>query len=154
MSYLGQCSCGKVRYRLNSTPIVTHACHCRQCQRLAGSAFVMNAVIEKDAVELIAGVPVSIQFEGTTHTAHFCAHCGTYVWSAYTGRFDGCWFIRVGTLDDPDAFAPEAHIFTSTKQPWMPIPDGAPRYREGYELAEILNEDSLKRLWAANSRAN
>lgn len=154
MSYCGKCSCGKVRYRLNSRPIVTHACHCRQCQRLTGSAFVMNAVIEQAAVELLSGVPAAVQFDGTSHTAYFCTDCGTYVWSAYTGRFDGCWFVRVGTLDDPDEFAPEAHIFLGTKQPWLPVPESLPQFQEGYELQVLLSRDGLDRLKAANLAAS
>ena len=48
MTYEGGCSCGKVRYRLTAEPMFVHCCHCRQCQRITGSAFVINAIIEKE----------------------------------------------------------------------------------------------------------
>jgi hypothetical protein len=53
----GGCACGRVRYRLGSPPMFVHCCHCLRCQRETGSAFVLNALIETDRVELMAGVP-------------------------------------------------------------------------------------------------
>lgn len=148
MSHYGGCSCGKVRFRLTAEPIVTHCCHCRQCQRLTGSAFVLNAIVEKDAVALLCGEPVSVRFEGTTHTAWFCSACGTYVYSAYAGRFEGCRFVRVGALDDPDAFPPDVHIFTGSKQPWVLLPEDVPSFPASYEWEAVLPEKSLRRLRA------
>ena len=42
----GRCTCGAVEFRLTDTPLFTHCCHCRWCQRETGSAFVLNAMIE------------------------------------------------------------------------------------------------------------
>ena len=53
----GGCSCGEIRYRLTSDPLFTHCCHCLNCQRQTGSAFVINVLIETDRVELLAGEP-------------------------------------------------------------------------------------------------
>ena len=44
----GACLCGHVRFHLSGGPIVTHACHCTQCQRVTGSAFAVNLMIEAD----------------------------------------------------------------------------------------------------------
>jgi hypothetical protein len=44
----GRCACGAVRYRLVSEPMFVHCCHCQDCQRETGSAFVLNALIETD----------------------------------------------------------------------------------------------------------
>lgn len=148
MSHEGGCSCGRIRFRLEARPIVTHCCHCRQCQRVTGSAFVLNAIVETGKVKLLCGEPIKIRFAGTTHTAWFCGHCGTYVYSAYDGRFGGCRFVRVGVLDDPDAFPPDVHIFTASKQPWVVLPGGVPSFPESYELEEVLPQSSLRRLAA------
>src|SRR4029078_9810986 len=53
----GGCSCGAVRYRLASAPMFVHCCHCLNCQRQTGSAFVINLLMEADRVELLAGEP-------------------------------------------------------------------------------------------------
>ena len=51
----GGCACGSVRYRLASAPMFVNCCHCTWCQRETGSAFVINALIESDRVELTSG---------------------------------------------------------------------------------------------------
>src|SRR6266516_1935010 len=53
----GGCACGAVRYRLLSAPMFVHCCHCRDCQRQTGSAFVINALIETDRIALLSGSP-------------------------------------------------------------------------------------------------
>ena len=42
----GGCACGSIRYQLLDKPMFVHCCHCDDCQRLTGSAFVLNAIIE------------------------------------------------------------------------------------------------------------
>src|SRR5215467_7103070 len=79
----GGCACGKVRYKLTNDPLIVHACHCRDCQRITGGAFVINIWMEKQFVETTSkGEPKSFRLEGGTGQAHdvfFCDRCGTYV---------------------------------------------------------------------------
>ena len=148
MAHEGGCLCGSLRYCMDRDPLIVHACHCRQCQRLSGSAFVLNAVIEKHMVRTLAGTPALFHFEGTQQTAAFCPECGTYVWSEYSKNFEPCWFVRVGTLDQPDLFPPDVHIYTGTKQPWLTLSSEVPRFNEFYELDELWPETSLQRFRA------
>jgi hypothetical protein len=67
------------------------------------------------------------------------------LWSNYGGIGDFFRFVRVGTLDWPARFAPDIHIFTSTKQPWVQIPDGMRAVPEYYKAADIWPEESLAR---------
>jgi len=130
-----------------STPLIVHACHCRQCQRVTGSAFVMNALIEKTRVEILRGKTLEFRFPGTCHTASFCPDCATYVWSEYRrGRFDDCWFVRVGTLDEPDSFPPDVHIFTESRQPWVVVPEHKPRFARFYQIRDVWRDDSIARM--------
>ena len=46
-------------------------------------------------------------------------------------------FIRVGTLDEPDLFPPDVHIFTTSKQPWVALPPDAISFNEFYEIDEV-----------------
>jgi hypothetical protein len=48
MDLEGGCACGAVRYRLTAPPLIVHAYHCRDCQKMTGSAFVLNMWIEKN----------------------------------------------------------------------------------------------------------
>src|SRR5258708_7615357 len=116
----GGCSCGAVRYRLNSAPMFVNCCHCRDCQRQTGSAFVVNAVIETDRITLLSGNPETVAIptdSGRPHDIYRCPVCKVALWSDY-GRRRALRFVRVGTLDDPAALEPNAHIFTRSKLPW------------------------------------
>ena len=143
----GRCSCGAVKYRLNSAPMFVHCCHCRDCQRQTGSAFVLNALIEADRVELLAGqtrpFPQPTD-SGRPHVIHRCAECGTAMWSTYGGR-EQLRFVRVGTLEDPAALKPDVHIFTRSKQPWLQLPAGVPGFEAYYDSSLLWPKDSLAR---------
>ena len=54
----GTCSCRGVRYRMTAAPLFVHCCHCTWCQRETGSAFVLNAMVEAECVEVLAGSPL------------------------------------------------------------------------------------------------
>src|SRR5436190_11358801 len=56
----GRCACGSIRYQLLAQPMFIHCCHCEDCQRLTGSAFVLNAIIETRAIKLTRGTPVAV----------------------------------------------------------------------------------------------
>jgi len=143
----GGCSCGNIRYRMKVNPLIVHACHCRQCQRITGSAFVMNALIEKTQVETLSGELSNFHIPGTYHTVFFCPECATYLWSEYkSGRFDNCWFIRVGTLDEPDQLPPDVHIFTESKQRWVNIPKDTPSFEKFYSVKQTWTQSSIERM--------
>ncbi len=128
----GGCTCRYIRYRMSGKPLFVHCCHCRWCQRETGSAFVLNAMIEAERVQLLAGEVQRVDTpsnSGRGQRVARCPKCFVALWSHYTGAGDAVSFVRVGTLDDPDSQAPDVHIFTSTKQPWVQLPAGVPHLR-------------------------
>jgi hypothetical protein len=54
-------------------------------------------------------------------------------------------FVRVGTLDNPHALKPDAHIFTRTKQPWVKLPPEVPAFEVFYDLPKQWPAESLTR---------
>ena len=89
MAMQGGCACGAIRYKLAEPPLIVHACHCRDCQRITGSAFVINLWIERKFVEAAGQPPKSFKLAGGSGQAHevfFCGDCGTYVWSVTTAH--------------------------------------------------------------------
>lgn len=52
MALYGGCACGQVRYQINDDPLFTHACHCEDCQRRTGSAFVVHLVVAENDFEI------------------------------------------------------------------------------------------------------
>jgi hypothetical protein len=150
-SFAGACTCGEVRYRLTSRPLFVHCCHCRWCQRETGSAFVLNAMIEANRVETLAGEPVAVltpSNSGKGQKIWRCRRCQIALWSNYAGFGDAVRFVRVGTLLEPDRLPPDIHIFTSTKQPWVVLPEGVPAVPEFYERDRYWPAESLARLQA------
>jgi hypothetical protein len=136
-----------VRYRLAALPLVVHCCHCTRCQRETGSAFAVNAIIEPAALEHLAGTLSRVALptaSGNPQVAVRCALCGTTVWSEYGRRAPLC-AVRAGTLDDPARTAPDIHIFTGTKLPWVVLPPGVPAVVEYYERSERWPVASLER---------
>lgn len=71
------------------------------------------------------------------------------LWSNYAGAGEAIRFVRVGTLDEPDALQPDVHIYTSSKQPWVQLPAGAKAFPEYYKPAELWPQDSRDRFRAA-----
>jgi len=146
-SLAGGCSCGAVRYRLDDRPIFVHCCHCRDCQRQTGTAFVLNALIETDRVAVLSGDPQPFAMptdSGRPHRIFRCPSCGDAVWSEYGGRA-ALRFVRIGTLDDPAALVPDVHIYTRSKLPWVALPDGVPAFEAYYDAKTLWPAGSLER---------
>src|SRR5262245_8503352 len=149
MSLEGGCSCGAVRYRLAAEPLFVHCCHCLNCQRQTGSAFVINLLIEADRVELLSGdlQPVSVPREsGDDQVIWRCPTCKVAIFSTY--GWPAVRFVRAGTLDDPSSVSPDVHIYTRSKLPWVALPDDGPAFEVFYDSEELWPEESLERLEA------
>ncbi len=145
----GGCTCRALRYRMLSTPLFVHCCHCTWCQRETGTAFALNAMIEADRVTLLQGELDTVQTpsnSGKGRKIARCASCRIAVWSNYAGAGDAIRFVRVGTLDEPYRLAPDIHIYTASKQPWVVLAPGIPIVAEYYKRDEHWPQDSLDRL--------
>jgi hypothetical protein len=145
----GGCACGEIRYRLTNSPLVVHACHCRDCQRITGGAFVINIWIERKHVEASGKKPKSYLTAGGSgkeHEVFFCGKCGTYIWSRYAIAPGDGLFVRAGTLDNPNAVTPDIHLFTRHKLPWLTLPEEVPAFRAAYKIAKVWPEASKERL--------
>ena len=148
----GGCSCGEVRYRLTSEPLFIHCCHCLNCQRQTGSAFVINLLIESDRVELLAGEPQQVDVprdDGSTQQIFRCPTCQVAVFSHY--GFSGVRFVRAGTLDDPSSAEPDVHIYTRSKLPWVTLPESTPAFEVYYDSKSLWPAASLARLEAVRA---
>jgi hypothetical protein len=142
----GGCACGEVRYRLKSEPLFVHSCHCLNCQRQTGSAFVINLLIEADRVELLSGEPLPVDVPrggGNMQRIYRCPTCQVAVYSQYTRP--EFLYVRAGTLDEPRSITPDVHIFTKSKVDWVVIPEGVPAFDVFYDMQELWPAESLAR---------
>jgi hypothetical protein len=136
-----------VRYRLESEPMFVHCCHCLNCQRQTGSAFVINLLIEADRFELLEGdlQPVDVpRDDGSMQRIYRCPRCQVAVFSEY-GRPE-VRFVRAGTLDEPGSISPDVHIYTRSKVPWVVLPDSVPAFDVYYDSKKLWPAESLERL--------
>ena len=143
----GGCDCREVRYRMQTKPLFVNCCHCRWCQRESGASFALNAMIETDRLSVTGEVDrVDTPSEsGKGQKIARCPKCRIALWSHYAGAGPVLSFVRVGTLDNPDALPPDIHIFTASKQPWVVLPSGTPAVPEYYEREKYWPAESLAR---------
>ena len=148
-AFEGGCSCGAVRYRMESPPLIVHCCHCTWCQRETGASFALNALIESGRLAVVEGEAECVDTpsaSGKGQKIFRCPACRVALWSHYPGFGDKVSFVRAGTLDDAGRFPPDVHIFTSTKQPWVQIPEAQPAFAEFYKTKEQWPDESRARL--------
>ena len=108
-------------------------------------------------MNLISGDVEEITVPTPSGVGQVISHCSkrkVAVWSNYNmgGLKERIRFIRVGTLDNPDLFPPDIHIYTVSRQPWVLVPQGDRTVPEFYEFGGTWSNDSLKRL-AANEKS-
>jgi hypothetical protein len=121
-SITGGCLCGAIRYTSSAEPVMQAVCHCRNCQKQAGSAF-----------SIIVGVPeAALSVEGKTTDYHdsgdsggavlrqFCGTCGSPLFSRVAAA-PGLVFVKAGTLDDVEGFAPQVQVWAKSRQPWVDL---------------------------------
>jgi hypothetical protein len=128
MSLTGRCLCGAIAYEITQPPTMMGVCHCRNCQRQAGSAFSTLAAVPKDDF-VLQGAPKLYEDRDTDSgnpvQRWFCGNCGSPIYSALPTRPDQI-FLKTGTLDDTSGFRPGFHVWCSTKQDWVDLPASVP----------------------------
>jgi hypothetical protein len=130
---LGSCMCRSVRFRALAPPEKTNVCHCRFCQQLTGSAYLVEPVFLTQNV-VFEGGPISTYdhrspTHGRTLHVHFCPSCGNTV-SLTFERFPALRGMCAGTFDDPSWLVPDRHIFTESAMRWMTYPEGIACYAQ------------------------
>jgi hypothetical protein len=105
-------------------------------------------MIEASELDLLGGVVEVVDIpsnSGRGQAVSRCPECRVALWSNYAAAKDAIHFLRVGTLDNPDGFPPDIHIFTSSKQPWVNLDGGAPAVAEYYKAADYWSEGNMAR---------
>jgi hypothetical protein len=112
----GGCLCGAVRYEGRGEPYhVTH-CHCADCRKSAGAAFVTWASFARSDFEFVQGEPRVIVWEGRLRS--FCPTCGsslTFMSGSDSDEVD----VTVATFDEPERVTPADHVWVSDRLSWI-----------------------------------
>lgn len=121
----GGCFCGAVKYTVAGAPINVRACHCRDCQRLTGSAFFVRALFPKSQVNIIGTVTEFPSSDDVTRK--FCPRCGSQLFAERRSRPDAI-AIALGSFDHLEGISPSEHIWIADKQAWVSIPGGVEQH--------------------------
>ena len=129
MKASGGCYCKELRYDIDGPVQAAAQCHCRECQYFTGGAVntlmafsESNVHFTKGTVRTFARTDLDTPVE-----RFFCPTCGTHLGGRSTNR-PAMLIIRVGTLDDPSIFRPQAAIFMCDAQPFHNVEEGLPAF--------------------------
>ncbi len=105
----GGCLCGAVRYEVVGEPTKIGLCHCADCRKLTGSAFLHYADWPRTAFR--SSGPV------TTYSGRsFCPVCGSRLFHLSDDDVE----IDIGSLDEaPNALVPQVEGWTKRREPWL-----------------------------------
>jgi len=125
----GRCLCGAVTFRIAADPVALRTCWCRVCQYIGAGSATVNALFPSEALE-VEGETTSIEGvadSGSIMTRRFCPQCGTHLFSQASTRLHQV-VVRVGALDQPEHYPPQATIWTSAAPPWACFDEALPKF--------------------------
>lgn len=127
----GSCLCGGVRYEYHGEIREVSMCHCSQCRKAQGSAFVAVSPVESARFRIVSGAELLKEYRAVPHKARvFCSRCGSPLYSA-RDDLPHVKRLRLGTVETPFHCQKAYHIHTASKASWYEITDQLPQYAEG-----------------------
>lgn len=105
----GGCRCGAVRFEVRGQPLKVGLCHCRDCRKETGSAYLYYGDWPR----------TSFAVEGAYRTYEgrsFCPQCGSRLFHLTDTDAEIC----LGSLDDaPTSFTPTREGWIKRREIWM-----------------------------------
>ena len=117
--YSGQCLCGEISYSVDIEPVFTGNCHCKDCQRSSGSAFIPAMIFPKKDVVVFGEVKYfeSQAGSGNMHKRGFCPNCGSQLFARFS-NMPGMLGIKAGTLNNTSNYVPKLDFHVGSAAPW------------------------------------
>ena len=129
----GGCLCGAVRWEIDGEVGAAEVCHCADCRRVTGSAFIASARQDAESFRIVSGTLGSYTQtadSGNELTRYFCANCGSPIYGDSPAH-PGVVYVRAGTFDDPSLIHLSHQSWTDSAVPWAHIPPDLPSYEKG-----------------------
>ena len=128
MERTGKCLCGAVAFTAKGIDKDGGTCHCQMCRKSSGASFVTWVTFPLSQFEITDGEPTS--YRSSEHSRRvFCPHCGAQL-TFWSTQWPSAIDVTVGTLDTPETFRPDHHIFVSSRISWLHLDDGLPEFPE------------------------
>jgi len=108
----GGCLCGAVRFEIDPFDTNFGACHCKMCQRWAGSA-LLALTVPANTLTVIGADNVKTYTSSDWADRNFCGTCGSGLW--YRVKENDVHHLPIGLLDDTSGLALKTEIFHDLK---------------------------------------
>ena len=122
----GRCLCGHVAFEFEGPVNWCGHCHCESCRRNTSSAVATFYAVPRRAFRYTGAEPQAyVSSEGVRRL--FCPRCGSpiaYDAAAYPDEVH----FYIGTLENPEEFVPQFHVFHDEKLAWFEVDDELPRH--------------------------
>ena len=140
----GGCLCGAVRYGIATQPVLVGNCYCTDCRKSSGTTHCTHAVVPEGAFSVTGSIKVHDRpaDSGNIVSRGFCPECGSAILS-HNNAMPGMVFVRVSSLDDPDAVEPQMTVYASRAPAWAmldrtrPVLDEMPEGGPQRVMAEL-----------------
>jgi len=125
----GGCLCGNVRYTIEGDTQMSAVCHCKNCQKQAGTAFstIVGTTADKITIEGDVKTYEDHGDSGNVVLRKFCPNCGSPVFTEADAA-PGMLFVKAGSFDDESQFTPGVHFYTKSKHDWLDIGEALPQF--------------------------
>jgi len=127
-NYSGQCTCGGIKFKIETAKANVVNCHCTDCRGLTGAAFTTYLVVSSKRFTLTQGEELLKSYSATGKvTRHFCSNCGTPLFNSNT-KYPGLRMVYYGSIDFAEAPVPGTNIFCRSKLLWVEVDEDAANY--------------------------
>jgi hypothetical protein len=124
----GRCECGRIRYEVDGNIEDFSHCHCSQCRRLHGAAYVTFAGVSRARFRYVSGESdLKVYASSDFNDRVFCAECGSNI-LVDPKQEPETLYICMGTVDGNPPCPPGYHAFVGSKAPWHEITDDLEQY--------------------------
>ncbi len=128
----GHCLCRNIRYAFDGPPLWVAHCHCESCRRQTSSMLATFVGVARDRLTYLSGEPARYESSpGVLRT--FCPSCGSPIAFESEAKHPGEVHLYHGTLADPSAYQPTAHVHTDEQVSWFEVHDDLPRFATSEE---------------------
>ncbi|THU92980.1 hypothetical protein K435DRAFT_757802 [Dendrothele bispora CBS 962.96] len=117
----GSCLCEANKFTVKGDPIYFSVCHCTNCKKQSGTAFMSNVAFKEENVDL-AGSQSLGQYTDTKIRSgliihrHFCNRCGSSMFIKPDPRnMKGVWVIPSALIDGFDDWTPSKEDFPENR---------------------------------------
>jgi len=124
----GTCLCGDVQFEVTLPSLWCAHCHCSNCRRAHGAAFVTFVGFATDQFRVTSGSESRVCYlTETGATRSFCNRCGSTL-TYESPRWPGEVHVALANLEGPIDRAPASHVYVDHKAAWWEIADSLPQH--------------------------